>query len=410
MKFRGKKVFAIFALMGALACMGFGEAALAAGAKCSTTIDSATSDIGGLSTNSTALGLNGPVYELAADASGNLYAAGGFTTAGGVAANHIAKWNGSSWSALGSGIGDNITAIYALAVDSSGNVYVAGNFTAIGGVAANYIAKWDGTSWSALGSGIASGYLREQPFTLALAVDSSDNVYVGGYFWEAGDVSVNHIAKWDGTSWSALGSGVEDHFYIIEDFESPYVYALAVDASDNLYVAGNFKIAGGVTVRRIAKWDGSSWSALGSGLGGYFSEVKSLAVDASGNVYAAGNFTRAGLLPVNHIAKWNGKTWLPMGFGLNSGIITALAADSSGNVYAAGAFKRAGLLPVNHIAKWNGTAWSAMGTGTNGSVSTLVVDDSDTLIAGGYFTTAGGVIANYLAAWDNETWSAFGAE
>jgi len=32
-----------------------------------------------------------------------LYAGGDFTTAGGVAANRIAKWNGSSWSQLGSG-------------------------------------------------------------------------------------------------------------------------------------------------------------------------------------------------------------------------------------------------------------------------------------------------------------------
>ncbi|MFH0983162.1 MAG: hypothetical protein V2A79_16705, partial [Planctomycetota bacterium] len=30
-----------------------------------------------------------------------LYAGGGFTTAGGVSANYIAKWNGTQWSALG---------------------------------------------------------------------------------------------------------------------------------------------------------------------------------------------------------------------------------------------------------------------------------------------------------------------
>ena len=35
---------------------------------------------------------------------GTLYAGGNFTTAGGSAANYIAQWNGSSWSALGSGI------------------------------------------------------------------------------------------------------------------------------------------------------------------------------------------------------------------------------------------------------------------------------------------------------------------
>ena len=33
-----------------------------------------------------------------------LYAGGDFTTAGGNAANYIAQWNGSSWSALGSGM------------------------------------------------------------------------------------------------------------------------------------------------------------------------------------------------------------------------------------------------------------------------------------------------------------------
>ena len=34
-----------------------------------------------------------------------LYAGGYFTTAGGTSANYIAQWNGSSWSALGSGMG-----------------------------------------------------------------------------------------------------------------------------------------------------------------------------------------------------------------------------------------------------------------------------------------------------------------
>ncbi|MGB9613419.1 MAG: chitobiase/beta-hexosaminidase C-terminal domain-containing protein, partial [Candidatus Margulisiibacteriota bacterium] len=43
-------------------------------------------------------GMNGSVYALAVDSSGNLYAGGSFTTAGGVSANRIAKWNGSSWS------------------------------------------------------------------------------------------------------------------------------------------------------------------------------------------------------------------------------------------------------------------------------------------------------------------------
>ncbi len=33
-----------------------------------------------------------------------LYVTGGFDSAGGIAVNNIAKWNGSSWSAVGTGL------------------------------------------------------------------------------------------------------------------------------------------------------------------------------------------------------------------------------------------------------------------------------------------------------------------
>ena len=39
---------------------------------------------------------------------GELIAAGRFTNAGGVAANRIANWNGTVWSALGTGVDNKI--------------------------------------------------------------------------------------------------------------------------------------------------------------------------------------------------------------------------------------------------------------------------------------------------------------
>jgi trimeric autotransporter adhesin len=89
--------------------------------------------------------------------------------------------------------------VSALAVSGS-DVYAAGDFSTAGGVLAHRIAKWDGTTWSGLGSGING-------IVYALAVSGSD-VYAGGYFTTAGGIPANHIAKWDGTSWSALGSGM----------------------------------------------------------------------------------------------------------------------------------------------------------------------------------------------------------
>ena len=48
-----------------------------------------------------------------------------------------------------------------------------------------------------------------------------------------------------------------------------------------------------MSANRIAKWDGSLWSALGSGVNGY---VYDLAFDASGTVCAGGGFTTAGVV------------------------------------------------------------------------------------------------------------------
>jgi len=47
-------------------------------------------------------GVNNIVFDLCVSGT-NLYAGGMFTSAGSVGASCIAKWNGSSWSALGDG-------------------------------------------------------------------------------------------------------------------------------------------------------------------------------------------------------------------------------------------------------------------------------------------------------------------
>jgi hypothetical protein len=56
--------------------------------------------------------------------SGDLIAGGYFTTAGGVSANRIARWNGTSWSALGTGM--NSWRSYALAVLPNGDLIAGG--------------------------------------------------------------------------------------------------------------------------------------------------------------------------------------------------------------------------------------------------------------------------------------------
>src|SRR5688572_26733243 len=147
--------------------------------------------------------VGGTVHAVTVDGSGNVCVGGVFSRAGGAPANNIAKWNGSSWSALGAGMDGPV---YALAM-FGGDLYAGGNFTTAGGSPANYIAKWDGSNWTAVGSGMDSA-------VLALTVSGSD-LYAGGAFTAAGENPANRIAKWDGSRWSTLGSGMNSNVHAV---------------------------------------------------------------------------------------------------------------------------------------------------------------------------------------------------
>jgi hypothetical protein len=173
------------------------------------------------------------VYSLAASGS-DVYAGGQFAWAGGTFVDCVAKWDGTNWSALGAGLSDDV---YALAASGT-NLFAGGRFTTSGGGPADHIARWNGGAWSVLGGAMFSGGLNGG--VLALAVSGSD-LYVGGWFTVAGGVAANHIAKWDGSAWSALGSGMEH-----------YVRALVV-ADTNLYAGGDFITAGDKVSAYVAK-------------------------------------------------------------------------------------------------------------------------------------------------------------
>ncbi|MBW4497882.1 MAG: DUF4347 domain-containing protein, partial [Oscillatoria princeps RMCB-10] len=309
----------------------------------------------------------------------DLYAGGWFTTAGGAGANHVAKWDGSSWSPLGSGVDNLVTSI---ALDGN-NLYAAGWFTTAGGTPANGLAKWDGSSWSPLGSGVEN-------LVESIAVDDGSNLYATGWFGTAGGSAASHIAQWDGSSWSPLGSGLDG-----------VSNAQLLDGSD-LYASGWFTTAGGVSANHVAKWDGSNWSPLGSGTDHW---VYALAGDGT-DLYAGGPFTSAGGVSANYIASWDGSSWSPLGSGMNQEV-NALAKDGS-DLYATGWFTTAGGVSANHVAKWDGSEWSPLGSGLNGQGMVLAESSTD-LYAGGNFTSAGGVNANYIAQWDGSSWSALGS-
>ncbi len=358
-------------------------------------------------------GTNDTVHALAFhdDGSGTkLFVGGNFNTAGSNIGNPYASWNGATWSNVGPIAAteakfDNIRAFFV----HGGSLYAGGRFTSTGDVSASSIARWNGSTWVAVGGG-ANGTVRALAVFDAGAVDPcGPSLYAGGHFTTAGGSVRARVAKLCGASWTAVASG---------GGMSHSVEALTVHGSQ-LYAGGSFQTAGNVPANRIARWNGSTWSALASGLDG---AVHALAVFDDGGgpaLYAAGSFKYAGATPVNYIAKWNGASFTPLAFGLTAPVYAlAVFDDGSGPaLYAGGEFPAVAAVavlpdvpsgpvgPSPHISRWNGAAWSSVGTGTNGVVRALTVHAGG-LFAGGEFTSAGPLQVNYVARWNGAAWSA----
>ncbi len=239
----------------------------------------------------------------------------------------------------------------------------------------------------------------------ALTVWSGDLI-AGGSFTTAGGQTVNRIARWDGSAWQPFTSGGQTGV-------NGTVSALTVWNGD-LIAGGFFTTAGGQTVNRIARWDGSAWQPFTSGGQiGTSGTVFSLA-EWNGDLIAGGEFTQAGGQTVNRIARWDGTRWHPFESGGQTGVSVDGLVNSmavwNGDLIAAGDFATAGGQMVNNIARWNGSQWHAFESGeqigVNDSVEAVTVWSGD-LIAGGVFITAGGQTVNRITRWNGAQWHPF---
>lgn len=345
-------------------------------------------------------GTNGSVRALRVLPSGDLVAGGSFLLAGGAGANHIARWSGSSWSTMSTGMSH---LVHSLTLLTDGALVAGGEFSTAGGVFAKSIARWSGSGWSAVGTAIG-GTSNPSVVHSLIRLDKGE-VVVGGYFGSVGGVAANSIARWDGSTWSALGPG-------IGGVVKPSVLALAEIPDGDLVAGGDFTTAGGGAAKYVARWDGSTWSGMGAGMGGTsLPIVRCLAVLPNGDVIAGGDFATAGSASANRIARWNGSNWSAMGSGMSGGDMTrvyALRVLSGGDLVAGGDFTFASGVPAKSIARWNGSIWTALGLGISGHVFALAELPNGDLIAGGWFNAASG-ISNNIARWDGSNWFALGS-
>ena len=331
----------------------------------------------------------GGVNCLLSDGHGGAYLGGSFSTIGGIAANNVAHWDGTLWRNLGSGVNGQVRAL-ALAPD--GTLYAGGQFNSAGGFAATNIARWNGTRWSPMGRGIPA---IDRPPVLSLAVGVDGMVYAGGYFSAAGAVSANSIARWDGQTWSPMGAG-----FLNGNQGSVATVATIGVNGHRIYAGGLFSVSGANQPIAIAQWDGSNWLPIpGAPQSNRNAPYVSSMLFQGAKMYIGGIFTSVGNTPAPGVARWDGQTWSALGSGLD-GNVNALAMVGD-RLFAGGTFQTVGGNKIPALAEWDGVNWSALGHGLGGNlpfVNALGVAGNELLVVGG-FTTAGGQPVSGSAEW-----------
>ena len=338
-------------------------------------------------------GTDGTVYAIDFG-NDRIYAGGDFKTAfnsdfSKVAANNIAAWDGQAWNPLGGGFNGVVYDIAFNTADDS--LYAVGWFTkaynfleadgpqpAAGAetteIEANRVARWTGSKWEPLNGGV-----NNRAYAVML---DGDKVYVAGDFSMAGDVVTYRTVSWSGGQWQRFGPEWNNRVYALEKSQA------------GIFVGGMFS-SGGKTSRSayFSFYDGSGWPDTGVNLNNWVHTVKVIGDD----FYVGGWFDWATnpdgtVVKAERIAKWDGTTWSALGTGVSGTIIPSVYTieNIDGQIYAGGNFLAAGKASSRYVARWDGKEWHPLAVGVNDRVYKLAAQ-GQYLYLGGMFTRAGGL-------------------
>jgi hypothetical protein len=353
----------------------------------------------------------------------------------------IAKWDGVTWTPLGTGQGFDGSGVYGLARAGNGDIIAVGHFQAADGVPARGVARWDGSAWGPISLGSLGHYADD-------AVTAPNGDVIAAFVadstsFEGTSVSSN-IRRWNGVSWLSVGPTLNGRVTCIHALPDGAVLAVGDFVSPSAPFVRN------IALSRSGQW--TAWSEFGSGLpypvraqatlptgallvaasepntgwvarpGRLFQhniegwsrfapdfsrQVYAVAVTPTGRVFAGGAFAYVGPTFALKIARWDGVEWGPLARGVN-GDVNVILPLSGEEVVVGGAFTTADLGPANRIARWDGAAWHALGAGFNAEVRALARMPDGNIVAGGAFQASGVVPVGRVAVWDGTEWSALG--
>jgi hypothetical protein len=244
---------------------------------------------------------------------------------------HFSKWDGHDWINLNQSYYNNgsETSLYSAGlVDST--IFVSGPFDSINNFNTTALASFDGQNW-------------DVPYTCPLFTNDYLLIYplitYNGITYAQNNLRdtlghMQYFSRWMNNCWEKVPGGFSQ---INHDIRKMIVY------HGKLYIAGSFnKIFDPQSPGfSIAAYDGTTWDDLHGGIRYKNDTVHPALIDDmmvyNDELYVVGDFDVAGQLPVKNIAKWDGQKWCGFSNNINREVTCIAAYHDS--IFIGGTFR-----------------------------------------------------------------------
>ena len=197
---------------------------------------------------------------------------------------------------IGSGIPNTAFGVFDLE-EFNGQLIIGGWFPSFDGHVRRNIQGWDGVQHFDLPGAF------ESTISHVRALQLFDGVLVAA----GQDALMGNVGSWDGTAWTAMGSGLPQRVTTLVEFNGE-LYAAGWDST-------------------VSRWTGADWVPLGE----KFNDIINVLAVHDGALYVGGRFTGplSGGVPLARIAVWSGSDWMPVDEGFDDDVL-AMQSDPSG--------------------------------------------------------------------------------
>ncbi len=238
----------------------------------------------------------------------------------------VERWAGDFWDYRG--LFDDVVRDL---VSFDGWLYAAGDFTTVDGSSLPLIARWTGDGWAAAAAGLSASSVTD-------LLVSNGVLYAAASVGFGKEPATTGLYRLDGGVWNLVTDTVQG---------VQLIGLGALAQHDGVIYAATMDVYG---TEQVARLDGSDFVAIGTTTGGPAIALASF----QGTLFATGLFTSIGGTAVNYVARWDGTGWRALGSGLSGGEPYPRALLSFGNsLYVAGGFSVAGGKNSPNIARWD---------------------------------------------------------